>query len=280
MTRRTVRIATTFAVPDYPAITLDDLKRHVATIDQVIIPVYSVHDPRQPPIGRVVSGVIVELEDGEYALEVNIEIFDLDFVPVAGSPEDKRIAIFNKPHEMFGIWCDMTSMTPEKTSVMREISEILETRICSGSGTGILQGETPIITIGIGTLPFGYIADTISRRLSLEKVHQITGNLTRIYTDSGVDQQDRLLIFDLDVTDKQQRSLLIEVILTNPSGTDIRSFFSSGLRELDRILPPFYLSRLHPKKIAISYNHDRFRVLYALQDQGIPMVPRSDSFTN
>jgi len=98
-----------------------------------------------------------------------------------------------------------------------------------------------------------------------------------MYTTPGEDQPDSLLIFDLDVPDRQQRSLLIEVVLTNPSGNDIESFFSGGFDELDRILPPFYLSRLHPKKIVMNYRDGRFRVLYAIQEQGIPMIPRSDS---
>ncbi|MCX6699517.1 MAG: hypothetical protein NTV68_06270 [Methanomicrobiales archaeon] len=278
MTRRSIRIATTHAFPDYPCVTLDDLKRHLATIGHVIIPVYAVHDPRQPPIGRVVSGVIVALEDGEYALDAGIELFGPDFVPEGGTSVDRRVALLNKPRGKFGIWCDMRSITPEKTGALREIGEILGTHICSGSGNGILQEEPFILTIGIGTLPFGYIAGTLSRRLTAEKIHLLTGTLTRMYTAPGEDQPDSLLIFDLDVPDRQQRSLLIEVVLTNPSGKDIESFFSGGFDELDRILPPFYLSRLHPKKIVLSYRDGRFRVLYAIQEQGIPMIPRSDSF--
>ncbi len=278
MTRRSIRIASTHAFQDYPAVTLDDLKRHLATIGHEIIPVYSVIDPRRPPIGRVVSGIIVGLEDGEYALDVSIELFGPDFVPEGGTSVDKRVAILNKPSGKFGIWCDMTSMTPEKTGALREISEILETQICSGSSTGKLQEEPFILTIGIGTLPFGYIAGTLSRRLTAEKILRLTETLTRMYTTPGEDQPDSLLIFDLDVPDRQQRSLLIEVVLTNPSGNDIESFFSGGFPELDRILPPFYLSRLHPKKIVMNYRDGRFRVLYAIQEKGIPMIPRSDSF--
>ena len=275
MTRQSVRIATTHAFPDHRGITLDDLKRHLNTIDQAIIPVYSVHDPRQPPIGRVVSGLIVGLEDGEYALDVNVELFDPSFVPESGTSIDKKVAIVNKPDGKFGIWCDMTSMAPEKAGLLLEISKILGTRISSGSSTGILQEELPILVIGIGMLPFGYIADTISRWLGLEKITPLTGKLTRMFTASREDQPDSLLIFDLDVTDKQKRSLVIEVIMTNPSEKDIESFFTWGIGELDRILPPFYLSRLHPKKIVMNYNDGSFKVLYAIQEQGIPMIPRS-----
>ena len=278
MTRRSVRMATTHTFPDPPGITLDDLKRHLDIIGHVIIPVYSVHDPRQPPIGRVVSGLIVGLEDGEYALDVNVELFDPDFIPECGTSIDKRVVIVNKPDGKFGIWCDMTSLTPEKTEFLQDISKILGTRISSGSSTGILQEELPTLVIGIGMLPFGYIADTFSRWLDLEKVQQLTGTLTRIYLPAGDPPPDSLLIFDLDVTDRQQRSLLIEVIMTNPSQNDIESFFKWGLGELDRILPPFYLSRLHPKKIVMNYNDGMFRVLYAIQEQGIPMIPRSHTF--
>ena len=280
MTRRSIRIATTHAIQDPQVVTLDDLKRHLATIDHVIIPVYSYHDPRQPPIGRVVSGNIIGLEDGEYALDVNVELFDQDFIPASGVTVDKRVAIVNRPDGKFGIWCDMSTLTPEKTGILREISKILETRISSRSGTGILQEGLATLIIGIGMLPFGYIADTFSRRLGSENVHLLAGKLTLMYTIPGEDPTDSLLIFDLDVTDRQQRSLLIEVIMTNPSVKDIETLLSGGLSELDRILPPFYLSRLQPKKIVMNYCDGRFRVLYAIQEQGIPLIPRYFSLSS
>ena len=278
MTLQSIRIATTHAVPGNQVVTLDELKQNLATIDQVIIPVYSAHDPRQPPIGRVVSGVIRGLEDGEFALDASVELFGPDFIPKSGTSGDKRVVIVNRPQGMFGVWCNMISVTPEKTGHLREISEILGTAVSYRSSTGMLPEELPILIIGVGLLPFGYIADTVSRRLGLEKVHRLTAKLTRIYMTQGENRSDSLLIYDLDVTDRQQRSLLIEVILTNPSGKDIESFFSGGLGELDRISPPFYLSRLHPKKIVMNYSDGRFRVLYAIQEQGIPLIPRSDSF--
>lgn len=278
MTLRSIRIATTHAVPGDQVITPDDLKQHLAMIDQVIIPVFSVHDPRQPPIGRVVSGVIRGLEDGEYALDVSVELFGPDFIPKSGRSDDKRVVIINRPQGKFGIWCNVISATPEETGLLREISEILGTPVSYRSSTGLFQEELPILIIGIGALPFGYIADTVSRRLGLEKIRWLTAKLTRIYATPGENRPESLLIFDLDVTDRQQHSLLIEVILTNPSGKDIEFFFSGGLGELDRILPPFYLSRLHPKKIVMNFSDGRFRVLYAIQEQGIPLIPRSHSF--
>ena len=275
MTRRSVRIATTHTISDAQDVTLEDLKQHLDTIDQVIIPVYSVHDPRLPPIGRVVSGVIVGLEDGEYALDVDVELFDPDFIPKSGTSEDKRAAVVNRPPGKFWISSNMISTTPERSGNLREIGNILGTRVSYRSSTGMFTEELPITIIGIGRLPFGYIAHTISRRLGFEKVHQLKDKIIPLFMTPGENLPDSLLIFDLDVIDKQERSLLIEVIMTNPEENDIESFFSGGFGELDRILPPYYLSRLHPEKIVMNYSEGRFRVLFAIQKQGIPMIPRS-----
>ncbi|MEI6293032.1 MAG: hypothetical protein WCP36_05085 [Methanomicrobiales archaeon] len=275
MTRQSVRIATTHQVSDHQCVTLDDLKQHLDTIDHVIIPVYSVHDPRQPPIGRVISGVIVGLDDGEYALDVNVELFGPDFIPKSGTSEDKRVVMVNRPPGKFGIWCNTRSSAPEKAEIIQEISNILGTPVSYRSSEEILKEELPILIIGIGMLPFGYLAGTFSRRLDGEKVHQLEEKVTLLFTAPGTNLPDSLLIVDLDVTDKQKRSMVIEVIMTNPPGNDIRSFFSGGLGELDRILPPYFLSRLHPKKIVMNYRDGKFRVLYAIQKQGIPMIPRS-----
>lgn len=280
MTLRSVRIATTHVIPDHPVVTFDDLKRHLDMIDHVIVPVYSVPDPRQPPVGRVVSGNIVKLGDGEYALDVDVELFDPEFLPDYRAPVNKKVALPDRPQGTSGIWCDMISMDPETTGLLLEISEILGTRIFSRSGAGISPEEFFVVIIGVGDISFGYIADSFSRWLDGKKVRRVTEKFTRIYQDPANKRSDSLLIFDLDVTDRQQRVLLIEVILTNPSGDDIESIFFGGFRELDRILPPFYLSRLRPKKIVLHYIDGRFRVLYAIEEHGIPMIPRSASFVD
>jgi hypothetical protein len=275
MTLQSVRIASTHQVPDHRTVTLDDLKQHLDTIDHVIIPVYSVHDPRQPPIGRVISGSIVGLDDGEYALDVNVELFGPDFIPGRGNSEDKRVVMVNRPRGKFGIWCNTISATPEKSVLIQEISNILSTPVSYRSSTEMLPEELPIMIIGIGMLPFGYIAGSFSRRLCSEKVTLLEKKVSLLYKATGKDLPESLLIIDLDVTDKQKRSLVIEVIMSNPPENDVKSFFSGGFGELDRVLPPYFLSRLHPEKIVMTYRDGRFRVLYAIQKQGIPMIPRS-----
>lgn len=275
MTLRSVRIATTHHVSGHQSVSLDDLKQHLDTIDHAIVPVYSVHDPRIPPIGRVISGSITGLEDGEFALDVNVELFGEDFIPKIGNSGDKRVAILHKPRENFGIWCNTIPSTPEKTGYVQEICNILGTWVSYRISNVLLQEELPIMVIGIGMLPFGYIAATISRRLGHEQIHGLKENITRLFSTTEENQPESLLIFDLDVVDKQKRSLVIEVIMTNPPEKDIESLFSGGLGELDRILPPYYLSRLRPKKIVMNYSNDRFSVLYAIQEKGIPMIPRS-----
>lgn len=40
------------------------------------VPVNIEHDPTQPPVGRIVGGQLVELADGEVALETDMELFD------------------------------------------------------------------------------------------------------------------------------------------------------------------------------------------------------------
>jgi hypothetical protein len=279
MTRRSVRVSTTHGIPDHPVVTLEDLKHQLSLIDHVIVPVYSAPDPRQPPVGRVVSGIIVELGNGEYALDVDVELFDPEFIPDREPSGDKRVALLNRPLGRFGIRCDTISMDPKAMGILMEISDLLDTRLSLWNGTGTSRDGFFTVIIGVGGLSFGYITGSLHRRLGRQKVREIAVKLARVYEIPRNNQPDPLLIFDLDVTDRQQRALLIEVILTNPSREDIESLCTGGLGELDRILPPYYLSRLEPKKIVIHYNEGRFRVLYAVEEHGVPMIPRSATFT-
>jgi hypothetical protein len=277
MTFRSVRIATTHAIHGQQPATLENLKHYLDTIDRVIIPVYSDNDIRTPPIGRVTSGRIVDLWGGGYALDLHVELFGPDFIPGRDLNSEKRILPLYTLHELPGIWCETSCLPPEKISLIRDVCTILGAGISSRNAIGTLPDEIPAMTISIGILKFGYIADSCLKLINQEKIHLLTGMLGDLYLDAGSNRNDQLLIFDLFVADMQVRTILVEVIITNPSEKKIESFFGTGLRELDRVLTPYYLSRLHPEKIVIQYCEERFRVIYALQGQGIPMVPRSNS---
>ncbi|HEY9152739.1 MAG TPA: hypothetical protein VIN60_07630 [Anaerolineales bacterium] len=54
---------------------LDDFVR---SINQQYMPMGVEHDPRIPPIGRILSAHIEELEDGEYAVDGIAEMFESD----------------------------------------------------------------------------------------------------------------------------------------------------------------------------------------------------------
>ena len=57
-------------------------------VDQVktaYIPMGIEHDPRIPPLGRVITAEITHLPDGEYALDAKVEVFEEgDVVPLTG----------------------------------------------------------------------------------------------------------------------------------------------------------------------------------------------------
>jgi hypothetical protein len=56
-----------------PLEALQSLKEHV---DGAYLPFIFNHDPRCPPMGRVVRSEVTSLADGEHALEGEVEVFE------------------------------------------------------------------------------------------------------------------------------------------------------------------------------------------------------------
>src|SRR6266571_15652 len=72
----TARFASTHVDKQGEALALEALHDMVQQINSCYLPMGLEHDPRVPPIGRVSSAQVVRLEDGEWAVDGDVEIFE------------------------------------------------------------------------------------------------------------------------------------------------------------------------------------------------------------
>jgi hypothetical protein len=74
--RSEIRMLTTHIDKHNERITPEALRDFVRLVNQQYTPMGVEHDPRIPPVGRVLSAHIKELEDGEFAVDGIAEIFE------------------------------------------------------------------------------------------------------------------------------------------------------------------------------------------------------------
>jgi len=276
MTLRKIVIATTCPGKGMAAVTYEDLARNRDLIDHSILPVYEGNDPRSVPIGRVISGELTRRDDGEYALEITVELFGPDISLHSARRSDKKFLISGDPGRSGGLVYPPEFDLPERLGLVRSICSALAVNATRSSGIGSTGVGTSAFTIGLGSVPFGYIRSAIHERFDKDTIRTLRKDIPGLFSPGEGTGSVPLLAINLWVFDQAGRETLVEIIVPRPSAREIRMLIPEGLGDLDRLLPPYYLSRSGPKKIVMSYLGGRYRVLYALEEHGLPLVPRRD----
>jgi hypothetical protein len=118
-----LRLSTTHLDKQGERMSLQALQTMRDQTNEQIIPMGVEHDPRIPPQGRVLYAEIVELKDGEYALEGVAEIFDEDYSNIE-EVGDREILIREFKENEFKIIADRSFRSEEKQQVLEEISNL------------------------------------------------------------------------------------------------------------------------------------------------------------
>src|SRR5574337_329837 len=125
---------------------LQSMKRH---IDSAYLPFIFNHDPRCPPLGRVVRAEITTLADGEHAIEAEVEIFEPGEQLVLD--EGRAVQYRPLPGDGFVLTVDRTFSQPEFEAPVAAISAIFGTTPVFE----VKKALDPIAVLGIG---FGAVA--------------------------------------------------------------------------------------------------------------------------
>ncbi|PSO50582.1 MAG: hypothetical protein BRC33_02810 [Cyanobacteria bacterium SW_9_44_58] len=123
MYKRKVPIETT-GVIDRELITYEALLSMKKQLDHTYLPLTIEHDIRNPPVGRIVSAEIVKLEDGNYLLEGEAEVFESTDDLSKIKDTSKSIRTYSEDIETFQISCDDRGSTTEIDQLRKEIEPL------------------------------------------------------------------------------------------------------------------------------------------------------------
>lgn len=244
---------------------VEALNDFVNLVNQQYIPVGVEHDPRIPPIGRVISAQIEELPDGEFAVDGIAEIYEegqeIEF------KDDGREIPIELPSEGITISPDRSYLQPNDKELLVELEKIVNGDIKpqlkkSIEPISILIIAASFMAGGIAQGFLSKIGEDIWDKLK-SKINELVNSKTRI-------EKDRLLVFEFTV-DLENNPLCLETILTNPSESEIRKFLDEGLKQLDEKTNRFFQHRHYLRKVVFEYKDNKVKVMFGLRKDGVPL---------
>jgi hypothetical protein len=244
---------------------VDALKGFVDLLNRQYTPMGVEHDPRIPPVGRVISAQIEELPDGEFAVDGIAEFYEegqeIEF------KDDGREIPIELPSEGITISPDRSYLEPNDKELLQELKNLLKGEINpqvkkSIEPISILIIAASFMAGGIAQGFLSKIGEDIWEKLK-SKINELVNSKTRV-------EKDRLLVFEFTV-DLENNPLSLETILANPSESEIRKFLDDGLGQLDKKTNHFFQHRHYLRKVVFEYKDNKLKVIFGLRKDGVPL---------
>lgn len=268
--QKKIRMITSHVDKHNDKITLEGLEDFVRLTNQQYTPIGVEHDPRIPPIGRVLSAYIVPLEDGEYAADGIAEIFekaeDIEF------RDDGREIPIREFDEQLHISPDNSYQSPDDQQLLEEMRSLVDGDI----SYQIKKAVDPIsLLIIAASFVAGGIATGFLGKIGEDAWDHFKKKLNELMSRKRKEDGDRLLEFDFTVRDEDQL-LSLQTILTNPSENDITRFLQTGLKQLDERTPRFFKHTHYLRKVVLEYKDGQLHVVFGLRKDGVPLSIKLD----
>lgn len=269
MKKTKLRLATTHLDRHGERFTLGALETMVEQSNRQVIPIGSEHDPRIPPLGRVIMTELVELEDGEFAVEGVAEIFDEDYENLTDTG-NREIPVRKYKKGTFNVVSDRNFRDEESKKDIEDLKSILNN---AKTEEEIKKSLDPIsiLTIG-GAFILGGIANGFFGEIGADAYRALKEKLKDIFNRPTVEGQEKLFTFDTTIT-SGDKSVNVEVIITNPTVDDIQKFFDEGIKQLDQVLPRHFNGDDSIKRIVLEYKADSLEIKFAVLKNGVPVRP-------
>ena len=230
------------------------------------VPVMWNHDIRFPPLGRVTSARVVDLDDGEQALETESEIWESGD-PIASLAGDGRVLVkehFDAPG--FEVRVDRGFRSEEDRQATVEIAQL------DGRGRRpVLVGKKalepdPVLVIAVGTIA-GAIALGFFQRLGEDIYEQLKSRLARL-----VSEREQPLLIDFDITFEHDGRKTLHVLLHGPSSAQVEDLFDRRFEGVDIEVERCLQDVADLDRVVTSWVDGSIVLNYALRQDGVPVL--------
>jgi hypothetical protein len=262
-------VATTHIDKHNDRLTLTALEGMAEQIEQEYLPLFHEHDPRIPPHGRVISAKIEELEDGEYALKCQIQLFEPGD-EIRLSEDGREIPLMDASSNKFDIVYDYSYGEGEDQKELDDLVTLIDGNKREYGKKGLEPISVLIIASSfiLGNFALGFLqkmgADTWDQFKSILK------RLARRKRSKGLEY-----IFQFQfVISLNGKAVSIEVNITNPNDADIDRFLKTGIPQLDKVLPRDLTENTSLRKVVYNYSAGKLLLSYAIRKDAVPLLPK------
>ena len=247
-------------------VSVEALRSLVEQVERTYIPQTMDHDPRIPPVGRLVSAELRVREDGEFEVFGTTELFDEGEPPYK---DDGRLMPIATVHgEELEVFYDRSYENDADRETLDEIR---------GLTAGRLQPELkkafePLSLLALaGVFAIGAFAGGFLNKMGSDAWDATKEKLKELFRRKREMAGEHLFSFRA-VVQRGEDTVLVETILTNPSDDDLDRFFSDGLRELDGIVPRLLETPVPVRKLVMEYSDGRVRFLFGVRKDAVPFT--------
>lgn len=233
------------------------------------IPLGYEHDPRYPPLGRMVGAQVVELPDGEFAAEALLEFWDADPTTLtieSDGREIPRLVESDSPSVQY----DRTFRDSASHEIVAEIGALLESRPVMVAKKAV--DPIPVLTLVLGTFVAGGIAQGFFGRLGEDAYNALKGKLVRLYEHR---KRPGLIQIVVATTLADEHDVEWIVVAESRRGPDVEHLLEQVLAALDRDAAKIAatVARLRaPRRIVFAWRKRRLELLHILDTHGVPIV--------
>ena len=268
MRRYEVTLITTGVDTQGEQATKEALESMARQINERYVRVGRGHDPRQPPLGRIVSARVDPIGDGHFALNGEMEVWDEADEPEGIKGDGRSLVPEPAPRNTFDVLYDMPSAAELGLPFLRELAALAgptaKPRYVAKKAIEPLSAL--VIVIGI----VGAIATGFLKKLGEDLYQQVKSKLK--VAAKPQPERERLLAIRMSLARPGRGPVAVEVVLTNPTGSDVDSLLTSGLAAVEALVIRTLAENPAAAEVVIEVVDRQPRLLYSLRSDGVPSV--------
>jgi hypothetical protein len=263
--------ATTHVDQQHEQLTLECLESMVEQVNRQYIPLTWNHDPRAVPLGRSIRSRLVELPDGEFAVETISEFWEAGDDPPFVD-DGRQMPIYVPAQDHLEIVFDLSYDNPSDLVCLQDVCDSTGATL---SFTGKKAQEPLSILILATTAVLGGIAGGFLSKIGEDAWDLFRKKLSDLLERKRKQGKEHLLQFVICVRE-DDRTLNVETILTNPGVEDIDRFMEEGLEYLEMMAPEYFASSPHLIRVVHEFGDGTMRLIYGVRKDAVPVLPVSN----
>ncbi|MBM2888386.1 hypothetical protein [Leptospira interrogans] len=248
---------------DLQSMSLDALKEMANQSVENYIPIYWNHDFRNPPIGRIISADVREIDNGHFELYGIGEYFD---APVETFSSEKSIYVETTETSLFSVEYDTRFITPESEIALKDLLELSTDQHVSLVNKSDSYDEYLIIKTGIfvaGTIVAGMLS-----KFGQDIYSKLKENLIKYFKIKA--NKEYLIIQFL--AKKENWPFEINTMVLNSDVKTINKLFEEQFAGLDNLIQSIPLEKEKISKVFLSYKDGYFKIEYFIREDCVPLT--------